>query len=91
MNKLIHKLLILTLIIALPSLGCFSYYTIDKVNAGANAKLPALAILLAYPALLISLASFIVLRVSTRPSRLGSWLAAICLITSGAILLIARD
>ncbi|WP_446808603.1 hypothetical protein ACH50O_15125 [Methylomonas sp. 2BW1-5-20] len=88
MNDLSHKLLMLALIVALPSLGCFSYYTAE--DADPSTTLPALAILLAYPALLISLAAIIALRVSKKTSRLGSWLAGSCLIVSAAILLIAR-
>lgn len=88
MNHLSHKLLVLALIVALPSLGCFSYYTLE--DAESNTALPASVILLAYPVLLISLASIIAMRVSKRPRRLGSWLAGTCLLVSVAILLIAR-
>lgn len=90
MNKLSHKLLIFALIIALPSLGCFSYYTFEATNAGAIAKLSELAVLLAYPTLLISLTTFIVLRTSKTPPRIRSWLVGSCLVVSAAILLIAR-
>ncbi|CAD6873015.1 hypothetical protein [Methylomonas fluvii] len=88
MNAFYHKLLILALILALPGLGCFSYYTLEE--AGPNTALPALAITIAYPTLLISLTTLIMLRISKKPSRPGAWLAGSCLIISVAILLIAR-
>ncbi len=88
MNQLSHKLLVLALIVALPSLGCFSYYTLE--DADSNTTLPVSIILLAYPVLLISLTSIIAMWVSKRRSRLGSWLAGACLLVSAAILLIAR-
>jgi len=87
-NAFCHKLLSLALILALPGLGCFSYYTLEE--AGPNTALPALAFMIAYPALLISLTILIMLRVSKKPSRPGTWLAGSCLIISAAILLIAR-
>jgi len=88
MTDLGRKLLALALIVALPSLGCFSYYAAE--DAHANNPLAALAIVLSYPALLISLATVIALRLSKRPHRLGLALAGTCLIASAAILLWAR-
>jgi hypothetical protein len=65
MNDFSHKLLAIALVIALPSLGCFSYYSIE--DSDLNSSLPALAVLLAYPILLISLTTAIADRLSKRP------------------------
>lgn len=88
MTDLSRKLLILTLIVALPSLGCFSYYTFEGNDV--DNPLAALAMLLSYPVLLISLATIISLRYSKRPHPIGLWLVGICLVVSSAILLWAR-
>ncbi|OQW75552.1 MAG: hypothetical protein BVN35_07795 [Proteobacteria bacterium ST_bin11] len=88
MNEFSHKLLALALAIALPSLGCFSYYSIEDTDA--NSAIPRLAVLLAYPILLISLATAIADRFSKRPSKYRLWLAGICLMVSSGILLWAR-
>lgn len=88
MTDLSRKLLILALIVAVPSLGCFSYYTIE--GSDVDNPLAALAMLLSYPVLLISLATIISLNYSKRPYPLGLWLAGTGLIISSAILLWAR-
>ena len=88
MNEFSRKLLALALVIALPSLGCFSYYSIE--GSGSNSAIPALAVLLAYPILLISLTTAVADRFSKRPSKYRLWLAGICLMVSSGILLWAR-
>lgn len=85
MNDFSRKLLALALVAALPSLGCFSYYTVE--SADLNNGIPTPLFLLSYPLLLISLAAVIASRFSKKPSRLGLWLAGICLIASAGVLL----
>lgn len=89
MNHLLRKLLMLALVVALPSLGCFSYYTFE--NAEQRSSIPPFATLVAYPALLISLAGVLTCRFSARRFDIGVWIFGAVLAASLTILLWARS
>lgn len=87
-NDLVRKLLILSVALALPILGCFSYYTLE--SAGPLGQIPALATLFAYPLLLISVAGVLSHRFSSKPLGIRFWLFGTGLIISLTILLWVR-
>ena len=88
MNKLTDKLLMLALALALPGIGCFSYYTAE--NADQNAQIPTIAILLAYPVMLISMTTLIAWWFARRGAKWGAWLAGLGLVASAGLLLWSR-
>ncbi len=74
--------------VALPSIACFGWYSMDSVQ-NASTALRAMVVI-AYPAALIALTLLMLAFISARRSRLQVWASALSLALSVAVVLIAR-
>ena len=88
-QRLIRLLIGITLIVALPTIGCFSWYSMEAVST--SSILLRIIVLAAYPAIFIALA-FLVQALSSPPlKKIQIWLSALCLALALLVILLARS
>lgn len=87
--RLIRQLIALMLVIAVPSFGCFGWYSLGT-DSHASAFIQTLVIV-AYPASLISAGLLILSVTSTTPKPRNLWISALSLLVMVSIILLARS
>ena len=78
----------LAVIVALPTIACFGYYSLDYV--GQERGVLATLTVLAYPTAIVSSIGVVAVLLSRKRSRALLWLTSLCLAGSIAFLLILR-
>ena len=87
-QRLIRLLIGITLIVALPTIGCFSWYSMEAISA-SNIFL-RIIVLAAYPAIFIALAFLVKALTSPHLKKIQTWLSALCLALALLVILLAR-
>lgn len=84
----------LIIAVALPTIACFAYYSLDELNSpgqfGVENRFWTLAIILSYPASLIGLIGLIIALSAPQKSIMKYCLWGICMLIPMVFLLLAR-
>ena len=88
-SSLTRLLIGVILVVALPGIGCFGWYSLDTVaNTSTFVKVMVVA---AYPAALISLAFLLLELSSSNRNQRSVWISGLSLAVALAIIFIARN
>lgn len=88
-SRLIRQLIALTLVIAVPSFGCFGWYSLGTENH--SSAWTQMLVVIAYPASLISAGLWILNITSATPKRRNLWISALSLLVMVSIILLTRS